>query len=205
MGCISVLARLANLGVCVLGLALAGYSIYLLTQQSLTARFAGASLGWGIFDAVFCGFVALCGMRSRCFVTLYLLAMTITEAAVLTAAVLFRIPKFQQELINDIQPPPQLVDDVNRYIDVASIVFLGVALFRLVAVVLVLLNACCCKGGRKAEEEELLEGLLARYTIRKQEMLEQSRSRYREQNADLYQKYGIQRGNNLAPNEIRIL
>ena len=99
------LTRYSTLLVVVIGLALSGYSIYLLVQSHAFSIVSGSILAFGLIDALIGVAVAIWGVNSRCCLDMWFWGFGLITIAQTVVAILFFIPGTRDSILSEIKDP----------------------------------------------------------------------------------------------------
>lgn len=99
------LTRYSTILVVIIGLALSGYSIYLLVQSHAFSIMSGSILAFGLIDALIGVVVAIWGVNSRFCLDMWFWGFGLITIAQTVVAVLFFIPSTRDSILGEIQDP----------------------------------------------------------------------------------------------------
>lgn len=213
--CFNTINKLCNSLLAILGLAVTGYGVYLL---SITGWVAGpfniSVVSIGAVLAILSSSYVLGGHKSSCFLFLYVCLMGILMLGTATAALVFLFFQHKQfvEFLEENLPKDARPDfDSDLTVRMAGYVCAGLAAVQLVSLLIAHLHRGFLKpksdfddsdGEGENDEDSLRSGLLgssSRSATRETEIPSSSsnadssdaKSRYRTKYADLYEKYNI--------------
>lgn len=99
------LTRYSTFLVVIIGLALSGYSIYLLVESHAFSIVSGSILAFGLIDTLIGIAVAIWGVNSRCCLDMWFWGFGLITIAQTVVAVLFFIPGTRDSILGEIKDP----------------------------------------------------------------------------------------------------
>ncbi len=190
--------RLTNFIVLLIGLVLVGYSLYMISQLKGINVLSGTTLGLGVVDSSLALILVTCGWQRVFYLRLYAFIIGLLELAQVAVAVLFLMPKTQQNIIDTINPDADLKKALEANLGVAGWVLLAIVAFQALTLVLVLMQSCAVDAGfseSSYDSEALLGGTKSkkadRFGALDDEMANAASSKYKEKASKYYEKYGL--------------
>ncbi|KAA0148973.1 hypothetical protein FNF29_06257 [Cafeteria roenbergensis] len=192
------LTRYSTLLVVVIGLALSGYSIYLLVQSHAFSIVSGSILAFGLIDALIGVAVAIWGVNSRCCLDMWFWGFGLITIAQTVVAILFFIPGTRDSILSEIKDPTtlKLMKDNATPVGIGLLVAMGVQ-------VVSILSSGCRKAqlADRVDDKDLAprqehESSRARLldssggSAAGKSDREAARDRYKQSKAGYYEKYG---------------